>query len=103
VSGNSRFQVRIYDSAPACFLLVIDDTVFVEQYHYGKLVPGQDEYPVVLGKNMPPVEYSHDSSDLYETDALRNSVELLKDHFEFVFERCSRPLGLTSLPPDEER
>jgi hypothetical protein len=95
-SGNSRFQVKIYDSAPACFLLIIDNTVLIEQYHYGKIVPSQGDYPVILGKDMPLVEYSRDSLNLYETDPLRNSAELLKDHFEFIFERCARPLDLTS-------
>lgn len=93
---NSKFQVKVYGSAPACFLLIVDDSVLIEQYHYGKILPGQDDYPVILGKDMPLVEYSHESLGLYETDALRNSLELLKDHFRFVFERCARPLDLAS-------
>lgn len=102
---NPKFQMRVYDSAPACFLLIVDDSVLIEQYHYGKILPGrgdyppdQVDYPVILGKDMPLVEYSHESLGLYETDTLRNSFELLKDHFRFVFERCARPLDLTSRP-----
>lgn len=90
---NHRFQVRLYDSAPACFMLLVDDRVLVEQYHYGKVSDGTERFPVILGKQMPLIEYGPGYGDLYEQDPMRSPAKLLEDHFLFVFNRCSRPPG----------
>jgi len=87
---NQCFQIRLYDSAPACFMLLVDDRVLVEQYHYGKTSEGTQRFPVILGKQMPLVEYGRQDDDLYEHDQLRSPARLLEDHFLFVFNRCSR-------------
>lgn len=92
--ANDKFQVKLYASAPACFLLMVDESVLVEQYHFGKLLPEEHRggFPVVLGKDMPLIEYSETPSGLFKSDPLRNPFKLLENHFRFVFERCSRPL-----------
>jgi hypothetical protein len=87
---NRHFQIRLYDSAPACFMLLADDRVLVEQYHYGKVSDGTERFPVILGKQMPLIEYGAADGDLYKQDPMRNPVKLLEDHFLFVFNRCSR-------------
>jgi hypothetical protein len=89
--ADHRFQIRLYRSAPSCFMLLADDRVLVEQYHYGKASDGTEKFPVILGKQMPLIEYGLPGDDLYEQDPVRNPVKLLEDHFLFVFNRCSRP------------
>jgi hypothetical protein len=85
---TSRVQLRQYTSAPVCFMLRVDDTVLVEQYHYGAQIPedlsGQ-RTPGLLGKDMPLFEYSKDPAPLYQFMELRSPFELLVSHFEFVF------------------
>jgi hypothetical protein len=90
--GNHRFQIRLYDPAPVCFMLLVDDRLLVEQYHYGKVPEATGRFPVILGKQMPLVEYGPVEGDLYKHDPTRNPVRLLEDHFLFVFNRCARPL-----------
>ncbi len=78
-----RLTVGLYDSAPSCFVLRIDDHILVEQYHYGKIVR---ETRAILGKDMPLVEYRDAPSPLYEdqSDALRRPFGLLVDHFRYA-------------------
>ena len=97
--ANDNFQMRLYSSAPACFMLMVDDSVLVEQYHYGKILPqgDQGDFPVILGKDMPLLEYTRTPSDLFDTDPfgidpLRNPYKLLENHFAFIFEKCARLL-----------
>lgn len=88
--GRSNLLVRQYATAPGCFMLRVDDSVLVEQYHYGKVVPeGQKDAPAILGKDMPLIEYQRVGSALYDPIELRNPVSLLSDHFEFAFARAA--------------
>lgn len=81
-----KILVRRYKTAPACFMLRVDDKVLVEQYHYGKVFPkGQGEAPAILGKDMPLVEYRESGEGLYDEIKLRSPFALLNDHFEFAF------------------
>lgn len=91
--------IRRYATAPACFMLRVDDRVLVEQYHYGKVVPeGQSEAPAILGKDMPLVEYRQSGSTLYDPIALRSPFALLNNHFEFAFDNAQVvPLDDTTL------
>ena len=89
--ADHHFQIRLYHSAPACFMLLADDRVLVEQYHYGKVPDGPEGFPVILGKQMPLIEYGPADGDLYKPDRTRSPVKLLEDHFLFVFNRCSKP------------
>lgn len=84
-----RLVVKQYESAPSCFILRVDDTVLVEQYHFGKLVPEEDKghVPSILGKDMPILEYSSSVSSLYDNIPLWNSFRLFEDHFAFVFKQ----------------
>lgn len=79
-----KLTVGLYASAPACFVLRIDDRVLVEQYHYGKIVP--EETPAILGKDMPLFEYWASTPELYKSksDPLRMPFGLLVDHFEYA-------------------
>lgn len=86
-----KLELRKYNCAPSCFMLLVDNTVLVEQYHYGKVTPEEDRgrLPTVLGKDMPLVEYSQfdptTSSLFYDHNSLREPYSLFEDHFTFVF------------------
>jgi hypothetical protein len=79
-----KLKVGLYASAPACFVIRIDDRVLVEQYHYGKIV--REDTPAILGKDMPLIECCENSSELYadKSDPLRRPFSLLANHFEFA-------------------
>lgn len=102
-----KLEARRYKSAPACFMFMVDDSVLVEQYHYGKQQPEEEEegFATILGKDMPLFEHERkreekpdgegvnkkrradlSDKDPFDMDLLRNPYKLLKDHFEFVFE-----------------
>lgn len=88
--GRSNLLVRKYATAPGCFMLRVDNSVLVEQYQYGKVVPeGQKHAPAILGKDMPLIEYQRTGAPLYDPIELRNPVSLLSDHFEFAFTRAA--------------
>ncbi len=95
---NPNVRVSKYKTAPACFMLRVDDTVLVEQYHYGKVVPeGQGEAPAILGKDMPLMEYGLSGSPLYDPISLRSPFALLNNHFEFAFDNAEVvPLDVTT-------
>lgn len=79
-----RLKVVVYQSAPACFVLRIDDRVLVEQYHYGKVAAPKTR--AILGKDMPLVEYTQKPSRFYvnESDPLRRPFDLLVDHLTYA-------------------
>jgi hypothetical protein len=90
--ADGNFEARLTSSAPSCFMLQVDDTVVAEQYHYGKINEGGDKFPVILGKQMPIVEFTTARSEVYSKDPMRDPVRLLENHFDFVFEHFSRPI-----------
>lgn len=98
---ESTVRVSKYKTGAACFMLRVDDTVLVEQYHYGKVVPeGQGQAPAILGKDMPLVEYTRTGSPLYDPIDLRSPFGLLNNHFEFSFENAAVvPLDDTTSQP----
>lgn len=95
------FEARLYDSAPACFMLIVDDHVFVEQYGFGKKLGDEerkDGIVATLGGDMPLVEYRSEASPMYECDGSSCPYDVLEDHFEFVFKHLSRPIELGGQP-----
>jgi hypothetical protein len=91
---------RKYDTAPHLFVLIGDDAAFVEQYTYGKLMrasPTEEE--VILGSDMPLIEYSNVIDPVYAkilkqvrseeneyTERLRpQPYPLLVNHFEYAW------------------
>jgi hypothetical protein len=99
--GASGFEVRISRSAPSCFMLRIDDRVFAEQYHLGKVVPRdarETGVVTLLGKDMPLVEFKRKPESLFDTrrfdddePELGTPFGLLENHFDFVFGYLSEP------------
>lgn len=97
--GRGGQRTRLYDTAPSCFVLMVDDDVLVEQYHFGKAIPPEFQIeeqgtPPILGKEMGLVEYSKEPTELVEWDSSRHPYDLLESHLSFVYDRCSLPLPL---------
>jgi hypothetical protein len=98
----NRFQVKLFQSAPEAFLLISDDAVLVEQYHYGKIRAGEASTPGVriLGGDMPVIEYQRSKPS--QDDRIGTPYDTLKDHFEYVFKYWASPItDLTFDPPLE--
>lgn len=85
------FHAKCYDTAPYCFLLMTDETVLVEQYHYGNQVPYEDDGK--LGNDMTRFEYARIPPDLYEEQTPIQTYQLLENHFKFVFDICAHDVN----------
>jgi hypothetical protein len=72
-----------YDSAPYSFLLRVDGSVLVEQYHYGKFPDYGSDGSGKLGREVPLVEYSAEPSGIYDLTH-KPPFELFVNHFEFA-------------------
>jgi hypothetical protein len=92
-SPKGKFHVKWYDTAPYCFLFMGDDSVLVEQYHFGKV--GPLDGTKILGKDMARFEYARVATDLYDADKPLQAYKLLESHFDFVFDRCAK-----DIPPE---
>ena len=92
LSSAETFQYKWFATAPYCFMLMSDESVLVEQYHYGKV--SQRAGMEILGRDMPIHEYKryqniHGIIDTDDPSAPLQTYELMKSHFEFVFEKCA--------------
>jgi hypothetical protein len=85
---SANAQMRKYSSSPAAFILMTDEYVMIEQYHYGKINPEDIASPLILGKDMPLVEYSRMTPGIFEGErvVIRDPYRLIEDHFKFAFE-----------------
>ncbi|MCC6612893.1 MAG: toll/interleukin-1 receptor domain-containing protein [Anaerolineae bacterium] len=87
----AKVNGKLYSSAPACFILMVDDSVIVEQYIYG--INGiRGVVPRILGRQMPVMEYRRVPPEIFRFDPERAAYILLEDHFEFVWDHYSRDL-----------
>lgn len=89
---SCKVQVRMYRSAPVCFMLAADHRVLVEPYNYGKIGNKQEgaAAPMVLGSDMPVMEFGSEPGTIYRDtyDKLRFPYSLYLDHFEYVFKQA---------------
>lgn len=92
----NTLDARLYFSAAEAFCLLTDESVIVEQYHYGTISP--DPYESSLGGDVPVIEYKNFTAEdedihlLTGRDKVKDPYLLFKDHFNFVFEHCSKGL-----------
>ncbi|HEU0004166.1 MAG TPA: hypothetical protein VFQ36_24895 [Ktedonobacteraceae bacterium] len=96
LSSAETFQYKWFNTAPYCFMLMSDESVLVEQYHYGKMSPQQAGMEI-LGRDMPIHEYKryqniHGFIDAHSPDPSLQTYKLMKSHFEFVFEKCAQDI-----------
>jgi hypothetical protein len=103
---HAKFQFRLYNSAPTNFMLLVDDTVIVEQYHYGDLrSPRASTVSNILGLDTTVFEYTCEPTYVEEQANLYGSppqvqvrmLELMQKHFEFVFDDCAIEYTATNL------
>ena len=73
--SKSKIDLHVYRGAPSCFLLLVDDLLFIEQYHYGR-ERGQRAAELV-----PLLEFESDSTMYKE----------LEGHFKYMWEELSKP------------
>ena len=92
-------QSRMYDSAPHLFALIGDTAAFIEQYTYGKIIEDNPNEEVILGSDMPLIEYSKAINVVYknvlkqmksdENDYMEKlrpqPYPLLIDHFDYAW------------------
>lgn len=70
---------KLYSSAPSCFCFITEESIFIEQYHYGQTAAAKRVKETVLSRVVPVIEYTKDST----------VYSLMKDHFDYVWEECS--------------
>lgn len=114
--GSQRIGVKRYGTAPHMFLLIGDESAFVEQYSYGKLASQVPDEEVILGSDMPLIQYRRGIEVAYAsllreirreeneiTEQLRpQPYPLLVDHFEYAWEQAN-PLRPTVSSVDLEQ
>lgn len=78
---DERVHIRKYYGSPSCFLLIIDDVMFIEQYQYGE--KGEDECEKkIVGEKVPLLMFKEES-DMYK--------ELL-GHYTYMWNKLSSPV-----------
>lgn len=70
IDDSKRVEVRLYNTAPSCFLIFVNEIVFVETYHYGRSGVGG-----LKGGKVPVLEFHSDT----------NTYKELKGHFDYVW------------------
>jgi hypothetical protein len=102
--GNAGIQMKTYKTAPHMFLLIGDSGAFVEQYSYGKCRPTDDDEKLILGSDMPLVEYQREIHPIYARvlDNIRSENsdfakqlrpqphQLLVSHFEYAWKQADQ-------------
>ena len=92
-TGVEHFQVRHYTCAPTSYMLIVDDHLLVEQFHYGKPPMATDsmQAQLHLAREMPLIEYHHPSSLLFEPRRDFDPLTVAEDHFSHVFNNLGHP------------
>lgn len=72
-----NIELRAYKGSPSCFLMIIDNTIFVEQYHYGRAGGAR------VAELVPLLEFISDS----------NTYRELLGHFDYMWNNLSRPMS----------
>ncbi len=81
-SEPRRIEARVYNSAPACFLVITDKHTYIEQYHYGMPKSG------LVGGNFPLLKFptlgmssGADAGTLVATSVAHH----LSGHFDYIW------------------
>jgi len=79
-----KLQVRLYDHDPTMLLMRFNDSLFVEQYHFGN--PDSDGYAHCIGKRVPVLQFTNTAK----------AYRYLSAHFDFVWNK-SKTKDVTNL------
>jgi DNA repair photolyase len=78
----SKPEVRIYSIPPTCSMLLLSESVFVDQYHFGT----KDAHlPDGLGEDYPVFEYRSVGAGV-------STYQLAQSHFEWIWQNSKAPL-----------
>ena len=105
--AGSGIKVAKYGTAPHMFVMIGDESAFVEQYSYGKMASSSPDDEVILGSDMPLIEYRRRIDPVYTrvlkeirgednevTEDLRpQPYPLLVDHFEYAWDQANHLKG----------
>jgi len=83
---NLRIKLRYYRAAPVCFLAIIDESMFIELYHYGATSNER------LAEQVPVFEFNG-SSSMYKQ---------MSGHFEYIWDKLSKELFISDKKPEEK-
>lgn len=83
---DDNLRLKLYRSAPEAFLLITDESLIIEQYHYGKI--GVNDEKIVLGKDVPIFEYKKSKNKVSKVE---DPYRIYRDHFYFVRDHFSNP------------
>ncbi len=100
--GGAVVKIKKYGTAPHMFVLIGDEGAFVEQYSYGKLARAVPNEELILGSDMPLIEYQRRIDPVYlriiremqaddseANEKLRpQPYPLLVDHFEYTWSQA---------------
>lgn len=78
------FDLRLYSSSVACALLLTPDSMFIEQYVYGRTKKLQEKY--LLRGEYPVIEYALTSKDEDKTEH-----EIISSNFQIIWDCYSIP------------
>jgi hypothetical protein len=69
--------------------MLTDSSALVEQYHYGKIKPAEDDTMgrKILGGDVPVIEYERQAP---RKNPLKDPYRIFEDHFRFVFDFSKR-------------
>ena len=85
IKAGAKFEARLFSSAPEAFIMLTDNSVLIEQYHYGKIRPLNSESMMlgrILAGDVPLAEYVQQTP---ERNPLKDPYRIFEDHFRFVF------------------
>src|SRR3984957_5061124 len=90
---SSSASLLHYTCAPTSYVLIADDRVLVEQFHYGKppLAIDSAGTRLQLAREMPLVELRRPRPGLFEAHRRFDPLEVMTDHYEHVFDHFSHP------------
>ncbi|MEJ2629033.1 MAG: hypothetical protein P8078_10800, partial [bacterium] len=95
IQAKNIMKVKFFRSAPEAFLLITDESVLIEQYHYGskegkKILSGG--VPLLEYQKCPDLgDYVFDGLSMLKNDkTMKDPYSLFKDHFKYVFQSISR-------------
>jgi len=86
-----NFEAKMFQSAPEAFMLLTDDVVMVEQYHYGKVraIESEKERSQILGGNIPVLEYVKLEN---KNSEVKDPYRIFRDNLKYVYDVCAQEL-----------
>ena len=88
--------IRKFISAPESFILMTEEAVLVEQYHYGKIrVQKRDNETIqskLLWGDVPVIEYSKSKKLLASELPDKNIHHLFENHFDYVYNNFAKEI-----------